>query len=598
MVGAYINALVGYARLKIVVALGLMLLLGLTEGIGLLMLVPFLELVGVTSDAGAGGDSAALTRKLLGAVGLPLTLHAILCVFVGLIVLRALLARWRDILLTDIRLGFVDHLRIRLYSAIGHARWAFLSKRRTADFTHALTADVDRVGEGTYFLLALAVAAVVATVHITAAFLLSALMTVIALGTGGVLLLTLRPQIRRTRRLGEKLTEANRNVYRAVTEFLSGLKLAKSHALEERHCQIFHEAVRTCRKRALSFKHRTTLAQVVYQAGAAVALSGLLCIAVEMLELPGPELLVLVLVFARLLPMLSRMQLCYQAMVHGLPALAAIMEMIKSCDKAFEYAGGGNEQVSLRHELQLQGVSFSYDDQPLRAALKGIDLIIPARRTTALVGCSGAGKSTLADLLMGLLAPDRGRILLDGTLLRSDMLRAWRRCVAYVPQETFLFHDTVRANLRWATPETDDAEIWRILRLVAADDFVADLPSGLDTVVGDRGVRLSGGERQRLALARALLCRPSLLILDEATSALDAEHERRIQRAIDDLHGELTLVVIAHRLSTVRHSDQIIVLDRGRIVEVGDWHELTGRSSGRLSTMVAAANGGYAMVYD
>jgi ATP-binding cassette subfamily C protein len=141
---------------------------------------------------------------------------------------------------------------------------------------------------------------------------------------------------------------------------------------------------------------------------------------------------------------------------------------------------------------------------------------------------------------MGLLMPDAGEILIDGQPLQAQQIHSWRQSVAYVPQETFLFHDTVRANLLWTRPQASDEELWQILRLAAAEQFVAELPDSLETVVGDRGVRLSGGERQRIALARALLCKPSLLILDEATSALDTEHERRIQAAIDSLHGERT----------------------------------------------------------
>jgi ATP-binding cassette subfamily C protein len=157
-----------------------------------------------------------------------------------------------------------------------------------------------------------------------------------------------------------------------------------------------------------------------------------------------------------------------------------------------------------------------------------------------------------------------------------------------VPQETFLFHDTVRANLLWTRPQASDEELWQILRLAAADQFVAELPDSLDTVVGDRGVRLSGGERQRLALARALLRHPSLLLLDEATSALDNENERRIQQALDELHGELSIVVIAHRLSTIRHADQIVVIDNGRVVESGSWDELVARQDGRLRALLKA----------
>ena len=161
-----------------------------------------------------------------------------------------------------------------------------------------------------------------------------------------------------------------------------------------------------------------------------------------------------------------------------------------------------------------------------------------------------------------------------------------------MPQETFLLHDTIRANLLWARPRARESDLQEALQLAAADEFVAALPLDLDTIVGDRGVCLSGGERQRIALARALLRHPSLLILDEATSALDPENERRIQDAISRLRGELTIVVIAHRLSTVRTADQILVLDSGRLVENGTYDELAARTQGRFRALIEADRGG------
>jgi ATP-binding cassette subfamily C protein len=156
-----------------------------------------------------------------------------------------------------------------------------------------------------------------------------------------------------------------------------------------------------------------------------------------------------------------------------------------------------------------------------------------------------------------------------------------------VPQDPFLFHDTVRANLQWAREDATDADLWHALRLAAADQFVAALPQGLDTVVGDRGVLVSGGERQRLSLARALVRRPQLLILDEATSSLDSENEERIQQAIDELHQQMTIVVITHRLSTIRAADVIQVVDRGRLIESGSWDELMSHA-GRFRELCAA----------
>jgi ATP-binding cassette subfamily C protein len=178
---------------------------------------------------------------------------------------------------------------------------------------------------------------------------------------------------------------------------------------------------------------------------------------------------------------------------------------------------------------------------------------------------------------MGLMTPAAGRIAIDGHTLDAATLRSWRRSVGYVPQDSFLLHDTIRANLQWAVPGASDAQIWEALELAAARGFVEATPRHLDAVVGERGLRLSGGERQRLALARALLAAPDVLLLDEATSALDSINEQQILASLAHLHGRLTIVVITHRLSTIRDADLIHVLDGGQLVESGRWSELAYR---------------------
>jgi subfamily B ATP-binding cassette protein MsbA len=222
----------------------------------------------------------------------------------------------------------------------------------------------------------------------------------------------------------------------------------------------------------------------------------------------------------------------------------------------------------LRRELRFEGVSFEY--RPGQAVLADVDLVVPRGSVVALVGPSGAGKSTLVDLLGRFYDPSAGRITADGVELSEFSIATLRASLGVVSQETVLFHDTVRANVAYGMPDASDADIERAGRAAYAHDFVSALPNGYDTVVGERGTQLSGGQRQRLAIARAILRDPPILVFDEATSALDNESERLVQAAIERLLEGRTVFVIAHRLSTVQRADQIVVLDRGRVVENGD----------------------------
>lgn len=227
---------------------------------------------------------------------------------------------------------------------------------------------------------------------------------------------------------------------------------------------------------------------------------------------------------------------------------------------------------SFRREIAFEDVTFAYrEDEP---ALHGVSFTVPKGSVLALVGPSGSGKSTVADLLCRFFDVSGGRITIDGVDLRRVRLVDLRALVGIVPQETILFHDTVRANIAYGRPGATDAQIYAAARAAHAHEFVQALPRGYDTVVGERGVKLSGGQRQRIAIARALLRDPQILVLDEATSALDAESERVIQDATSRLLEGRTVVVIAHRLSTVHRADRILVMDRGRVVERGTHREL------------------------
>jgi ATP-binding cassette subfamily B protein/subfamily B ATP-binding cassette protein MsbA len=237
---------------------------------------------------------------------------------------------------------------------------------------------------------------------------------------------------------------------------------------------------------------------------------------------------------------------------------------------------GGKPFVGLSNGIEFRNVFLNYLTDE-RAAVSGLSFFVPRGGTLALVGESGAGKSSVVDLLLGLFEPTQGEILVDGVSLKDIDGETWRRKIGVVSQDTFLFASSIRENIAFSEPEATEEAIVNAARVAHADEFISELESGYDTQLGDRGFRLSGGQRQRLAMARAFLRDPEVLILDEATSNLDSQSEYLIQRALESFGENRTVVIVAHRLSTVRGADKILVMHQGRLVEQGTHDELVER---------------------
>lgn len=569
------RALIGEAPWRCAAALLLLLAAGVTEAFGLVMIIPLLHVAGLAGHSGEPGLIVEAVARGAEWLGVALTLPVMLGVFLVLAAARSAVAWQRNVLLTRVRLEFVDGIRERLHAAVAAAKWEHLLARRQSDIQHLLTSEVNRIGQGASLLLQCTVTVVLAAVQLAVALAIAPLVSLAALCTGAVLLLLARPLVRRSRDLGEQLTGSGRALHASVSDFLTGLKLAKIHAAEPSHARHFSETVALMRRRQLAFTTLAAAARAGLDMGAAAALAALVWLSLSIAALTAPELLILALIFARVTPALFRLQQNVQQLAHVLPAYAHAQEAHQELRAAAEArAGDDAPPMSIGREIEVRNVSFAYACAAGRPVLAGIDLTIPANRMIAIAGPTGAGKSTLADLLLGLIEPSAGEIRVDGTPLAGTRLRRWRRSVACVPQEPYLFHDTVRANLSWATPQAKEAQMWRALRFAAVEEAVATLPRGLDTVVGDRGARLSGGERQRITLARALLAKPALLVLDEATSQLDPASEGQVLAALRYLREHMTIVVVAHRAALLRSADRIIVLESGRVVAAGALREV------------------------
>jgi ATP-binding cassette subfamily C protein len=571
---------------KAAASIALMAAVSVTEGVGLLLLMPLLGLVGIGETTTMPNVDGWFTGAFK-AVGMTPTLGSVLVFFVSIAGLRALIMRLQSWVNVALREEFTSRMRVRVYRAIVGAEWKFLVTRRLPEFVHVLAGEIGRVGSAAFQIIDLAVLVAVSVVYLGLAFHLSAVMAALVVSCAAVLAWAVRRTLADAKTSGGRASTARAKLHVAIAEHMSSMKTAKSYGAVDRHTDIFKKLSGELREVSLEMTTEENKLQQNLELASTLILAVIVYVSFEILALPAAQLLVLLFIFAQLMPRLVTIYRRVQALASALPIFDSVTDLEGECLAAAESAIVENE-FAPPQLIRFECVSFIYLVRIETPALCELSFEIRAGQTTAIVGPSGAGKSTLADLFMGLLSPTAGRILIDGQPLSANRIAGWRRHISYVPQEAFLFHDTVRANLAWARPGATEEELWQALCLSAADKFVAGLPQGLDTIVGERGVLLSGGERQRLSLARALVRRPRILVLDEATSSLDSENEQQIQKAVERLHRQMTIVIITHRLSTIRHADSIFVLDTGRLVECGTWDELLARKSGRFSDLCGA----------
>ncbi|MEP6493140.1 MAG: ABC transporter transmembrane domain-containing protein [bacterium] len=405
---------------------------------------------------------------------------------------------------------------------------------------------------------------------------MSVLLTGVSLIIAPLLTLALQPILRRLRRGYRGLRNDYGEITSVVQEVVSGIRLVKSFRGEPYEDGRFGDASNRYSSGMVKITRVSLLSQPLTEIiGTSIAVLVLWIGAKQVFSpahaIDGATLITFMILVMRLLPPLKQIS---QTPTTAQQSMAAAERLFDILDRETEERvdRGTRTIAALERSIEFDDVSFAYDDE---AVLQSVSFTVPRGSMIALVGPSGAGKSTLVDLIPRFYEPTAGRILFDGADTRDITLTSLRALTGIVSQDTVLFNDSVRNNIAYgAADRFSPQQVEHAARAANAHDFIAALPNGYDTVLGDRGTRLSGGQRQRLAIARALLVDPPILILDEATSALDTESERLVQEAVDRLLAGRTVFVIAHRLSTVVHADTILVLDQGRIVERGSHAQL------------------------
>jgi ATP-binding cassette, subfamily C, bacterial len=542
--------------------LGCLLLASVVEGIGFASLVPLLWIV--TDPAGSETSPIiAVTRSVLDRVGLSLDVGTLLVFFVGTLVARSLLT-----LLAMRHVGyavaeFSTGLQARLIQNLFRARWDYLIQHRSGRVASALGGQVDRAGKAYHLAATFFAEAIQTTGYLVVSLVVSLPLALAALGIGGIIALALHFLVRMARKAGSRQTRWTRELVTFLVDTLNNVKPLRAMGKEQAFTNLLEEKTAALKK---ALRRQVVSAEWLKSGNGilvAICLGIASFAAISIWQVPIVELVVVGLLLSKATSGFARLQQQYQRAMMVESAYLEVQELIDETAAAPE-PNPGRLQAQFERECRLQDVSFAHGATPV---LHAVSLVVPAGRITVLTGPSGAGKTTIADLILGLHQPYEGEVLLDGVPLREIDLASWRRMVGYVPQELVLFHDTIFANVALGDPRIGEAEVRHALEVAGAWDFVRRLPEGIRTHVGESGAKLSGGERQRIALARALVSRPRLLILDEVTSALDPDTEWQICRGIRALAGDMAVLAITHRPAFLEIADQVYRIEDGRAIQ-------------------------------
>lgn len=470
----------------------------------------------------------------------------------------------------------------RLLGAYMHQPYGWFLNRNSAEVGKNVLNEVDNlVGHVLTPLFRLSASAMLVGVIVGFLLLVDPVVTSVSFGiiggTYALIYLYLRERLRRT---GDEMMRAYSDRFRVSQEATGGIKDVKLLGLEDDYTRLYQAAAQRSAKGQATVGIISELPRFVLEGITFAALLGLILLL--LLRSGGsiaeivPTLGIMAFSVMRLLPALQQIYHSLATIRGGLAALDEISSDYAAAVSSRLPPQTPQPALHLERSLELSGIRFTYE-QATRPALSALDLVIPARTTVGIVGGTGAGKTTLVDVVLGLLTPNGGEIRVDGTKVTPANVRAWQKTLGYVPQSIFLTDDTIAANIAFGIKkeQIDMAAVERAARAAALHEFVkSDLAEGYQTIVGERGVRLSGGQRQRIGIARALYRDPTLLIMDEATSALDNITERVVMEAVQNIRADKTIILIAHRLSTVRACDTIFLMDKGRIAARGTYDEL------------------------
>lgn len=557
-------------------------------GIATLSVVAVIPLAEYLLDNNLSSPSmpSMTVSNILAYANIPVDFWSLGTVFVALNMIKALVSVLVRYAVLKIKYDILEHLTEDTLKTFFESRWEFFSQSEQGSILNTMYKELGNIGDTLGHLATLLAQIIQLTIYlilpicIAPLFTLTAFFLAISFSAPFFIFSNLSYKLGK-----DNITTGNKYVS-VITETFSAVRLIFGFGRQGEARYRYLEAYKSHVEVTLKAQTLSAALHNLFQPLAIFAVVISMGFAIKN-NASLPDLIAVMWSLLSALPILASI---IQGRVSINNFLPSYEQLIRLRNKALASKEISGDYIfnSIKDKITLHNVSFSYPGRT--STLNNISLEFQSGKTIALLGESGAGKSTIVDLVLGLQVPFDGGISIDGVPLNEWNINSFRERVGYVPQDCQLFDSTIRDNLLWANKVATDHQIWEALDLANAGNFIRELPDGIDTVVGDRGVRLSGGQRQRISLARALIRKPALLILDEATSSLDVESEKMIQKSIEKISGNLTIILIAHRLSTVVIADYIYILFGGSVIESGRYLDLSTNINSKLSQMLSNQN--------
>lgn len=543
---------------------------GLLEGIGINTLIPLFSFI--AGDGQGGTDIISKTiKKIFLFLHIPFTLKYLLLLIISLFFLRSVFTIIFQYFHIKIITDYEEKTRSKLFAKTLNASWPYLLKQKLGHLESILMIDI-QIGKSILSAIAsITMILLNLVVYIFIALNISVPITAFTLVVGGLLFFIIKPLMRRSRIVGRETSKAIKNVSHFINQNVLGLKTIKSMMVSD-------QIVRAGRKHFVKLKELSIrsflLGNISGSSMQFISIIFVCAVFTFSYKRPGfnfAALVAIIYLVQRLFDYIKSLQLSFQKTGESAPYLLNVLAYEKKVIN-FKEEDLGRLQFKFNNKLDFERVSFSYSGS--KEVLSAISFSIKKGEMVGLVGPSGMGKTTIVDLILRLFNPTSGRILLDNKDISEVNMKEWRKNIGYVSQDMFLFNGTIADNIKFYDESITSQDIEEAAKMANIYDFIESCPDKFKTILGERGVLLSMGQRQRIIIARILARKPQMLILDEATSALDNESEVRIQKVIEGLKGKVTVLVIAHRLSTLLSANRILGINQGKIIEEGNPQEL------------------------